>query len=175
MKLLKKTLLLVSFLMLLTPVTATENNSIEFTHEEKIPKEVVKKFLECYQNNDNQKLITLLAKDYTVTNTSEVNERTYCKYNEMSKNLKVRLKSLHSALPSFSLEIKQLLSEEDKVFAKYTISGLQKGSFLGASPTKKPVHINIQSVFTVKYGKITHMSEMWNELSIMRQIGCVVL
>ncbi len=136
---------------------------------------LVQQFFNAYSSNNVSELSQIMAKDYSIENASDIHEITYSKYSEMSKNIKVRASAMHKALPNFSLDVKEVFSNGNKVFAKTVISGLQKGQFLGTVPSNKPIHIHIYSVFTIKNDKIVKISEMWNELSIMKQLGCVVL
>lgn len=138
-------------------------------------KQVVTDFYNTLQTNDIQKLSTLLVPDYHVVNSGDLQDSSYSKFTEMSKNLKVRMIALHKALPDFKLDVSELLADGNKVLARVTISGVQKGSFLGIGPTNKPIHIKLFDVFTIKDGKIIHIAEMWNELSVMKQLGYIVL
>lgn len=136
---------------------------------------LVEDFYTAYQNNDIPVLNKIMAKNYTISNAADIHEISYSKYSEMSKNIKVRVGAMHKALPDFALEVKEIFSDGNKIFSKVVISGIQKGNFLGAAPTNKPIHINVYAVFTVENDQIVQISEMWNELSIMKQLGCVAL
>jgi steroid delta-isomerase-like uncharacterized protein len=127
------------------------------------------------QDNDIQRFGSLITPDYKVTCSGDIQDSPYSRFTEMSKNLKIRIMALHKALPEFKLEVSELFAEEDKVFAKVTISGVHKGNFLGISPTNKPILLKFFHVFTLKEGKIVHLAEMWNELSVMKQLGDIIL
>jgi predicted ester cyclase len=151
---------------------SSNNSNLELCNKNKL---VIEDFYLAYQNNDTSFFSKIMDKNYGISNAAEIHEMSYSKYSEMSKNIKVRVQAMHKALPNFSLEVKELFSDGNKVFSKVTISGIQKGEFLGTVPTNKPIHINVYAVFTVEDNKIQHISEMWNELSVMRQLGCVML
>jgi len=138
-------------------------------------RELVQKFYTALQDNDADALKELLASDYHVVNAGEVQDSSYSKFTEMSKNIKVRMLALHKALPNFTLTISDVLIDDNKALARVSISGLQQGPFLGIVPTQKPIHIKFFDLFTFKDGKISHIAEMWNELSVMRQLGYIVL
>lgn len=138
-------------------------------------KQLVMKFYDSVQNNDLQGLSSILAADYQVTNAGDIQELSYSKFTEMSKNLKIRVTALHKALPGFSLVVSEVLVDGTKVIAKSTLSGVQKGTFLGVAPTNKLIHIKCLSIFTIQDDKIKEISEMWNELSVMKQLGYIVL
>lgn len=156
-----------------TPPQTSQNNSE--SDSSNLNTLLVEDFFLAYENNDIPFINKIMAKNYSISNAADIHEMTYSKYSEMSKNIKVRIGAMHKALPEFSLQVKEIIANGNKVFAKTVISGIQKGEFLGSAPTNKPIHIHIYSVFTLEDGKIHSISEMWNELSIMKQLGCVVL
>lgn len=149
------------------------NTSGKSTYE--YNKGVVLDFYSALQDNNNEALNALLAPEYRVVNIGEVQDSSYSKFTEMSKNLKVRMTALHKALPDFKLDVSEILVDGNKALARITISGIQKGTFLGIVPTQKPLHIKFLDVLTIKDGKIIHIAEMWNELSVMKQLGYFVL
>lgn len=117
----------------------------------------------------------LLASKYGVQDSNVAFDSTYSKYDAFSKNLFTRVKSIHAALPEFTLSIFEMLAEENKVLARIQITGIQKGKFLGVEAANKPVVIKMFALFTLEDGKITHINEAWNELGVMKQIGYIVL
>jgi len=135
---------------------------------------LVNKFYEVMQNNDIQKLSSILSSDYHVSNAGDLQESSYSKFTEMSKNLPVRITALHKALPDFKLTLAELLIDGNQVLARGTLSGIQKGTFLGIAPTNKPIHIKFFNLITIKENKIVNITEMWNELSVMKQLGYIV-
>jgi steroid delta-isomerase-like uncharacterized protein len=151
----------------------TPNASGKTTYENN--RKVVLDFYNIMQTNETQGLGALITPDYRVVNAGDLQDSSYSKFTEMSKNLKIRIIALHKALPDFKLEISDLITEGDKVMARVTISGVQKGTFLGINPTNKPIHIKFFNVFTIKDGRISHLAEMWNELSVMKQLGYIIL
>lgn len=138
-------------------------------------REVVLDFFTAFKRNDTQMIGELLSPNYRVTNFGEIKETTYSKFTEMSKNLKVRISALHKALPDFDLKIEEMITERNKVMVQVSISGVQKGDFMGIAPTNKPIHLKFFATFTIRDDKIISISEMWNELNVMKQLGFIVL
>jgi predicted ester cyclase len=138
-------------------------------------KNIVLGFYKAMQDNNPDKLNSFLALDYQIINAGEVQESPYSKFTEMSKNLTIRTTALHKALPNFKLDVSEILVDGNKVLARVTISGIQKGVFLGIIPMQQPIHIKFFDLITLKDEKIVHIAEMWNELSIMKQLGYIVL
>lgn len=135
---------------------------------------LVNQFYEIMQNNDIQKLSSILSVDYHVSNAGDLQDSSYSKFTEMSKNLPVRITALHKALPDFKLTMTELLIDGNQVLARGTLSGIQKGTFLGVAPTNKPIHIKFFNIITIKDNKIVNITEMWNELSVMKQLGYII-
>lgn len=136
--------------------------------------EMIKDFYLAFQDVDNEKLSSLLSEDYQVVNISNIQDSAYTKFTTMSKNLKIRAAALKKAFPDYTLQMGDFIVDNNKVVAIVTLSGTQKGPFLGISPTNKPIHIKFVDVFKIENGKIKELSQMWNELSVMKQIGYIV-
>ncbi len=137
-------------------------------------KRIVQNFYDAFAKNDKRKLGEFLNSKYQVQDSNVIFDSSYSKYDAFSKNIALRLKSLHEALPNFELKILEILAEGNKVFVRFQIIGTQKGSFLGIEPTNKQIVIKNFSVFTIEDEKISYINEMWNELSVMKQIGFII-
>ena len=138
-------------------------------------KALVEKFYDAFETNDSRIINELLASKYGVQDSTVVFDSSYSKYDAFSKNLSIRVRALHEALPKFKLTIIEMLADGNKVLARVQIQGVQRGSFLGVAPTDKPIVIKEFAIFTIEGGKITHLNEVWNELGVMKQIGYIVL
>ena len=138
-------------------------------------KALVKDYYDAFSKNDSSALDDLLASGYGVQDSNLIFDTEYSKYDAFSKNLAVRMRSLHEALPEFNLTIIEMMAEGNKVLVRIQIQGIQKGAFLGVEPTNKPVVIKTFALFTLDGGKITHLNEVWNKLEVMKQIGFIIL
>ena len=136
---------------------------------------LVEKFYNAFEDNDPRAMNEFLASKYSVQDSTVVFDSSYSKYDAFSKNLSVRVRALHEALPKFKLTMIEIFAEGNKVIARTQIQGVQRGSFLGVEATDKPVVIKTFAIFTIEGGKITHINEVWNELGVMKQIGYIVL
>ncbi|MCK4934421.1 MAG: ester cyclase [Simkaniaceae bacterium] len=150
----------------------TPSGGVQPSHENK---KIVANFYEYLEKNDVTEIKKLLAGNFQFYDASAAYDSDYSKYDAMSKSVGVRVKALHQALPDFKLSVLEMIGEGNKVVARVMISGLQKGEFLGISPTNKPVAIKTFAIFTIEDGKISSISELWNELSVMKQIGYIIL
>lgn len=140
-----------------------------------VNKALVKDYYDAFRENNPHEMNEYLSAKYEVQDSNVVFDSFYSKYDAFSKNLNVRLRSLHQALPEFKLQIVEMIAEGNKVLTCTQIQGVQKGSFLGIEPSNKPVSIKIFTIFTIEGGKISHINEAWNELDVMKQIGYIVL
>ena len=138
-------------------------------------KAFIKEYYDAFSKNDSRSLNEVLASNYKVQDATVVFDTEYSKYDAFSKNLNVRMRALHEALPDFKLTIIETMAEGNKVLARIQIHGLQKGKFLGVEPTGKLIVIKLFSIFTIEGGKITRLNEVWNELGVMKQMGTIVL
>lgn len=71
------------------------------------------------------------------------------------------------AFPDFKLEIDNLIAKEDKVMVRYTISGTQRGHFLGLAPTNEPMTISGLDVFRLDNGKVIEHSNAAHQISAL--------
>ena len=145
------------------------------TDPESENKALVKTFYAAFEKSDVNAMNQTLAKKYNVQDSTVTFDSSYSKYDALSKNLTVRIRSLHEALPELSLQVIELMAEGNKVLARIQIQGVQRGPFLGVEGTNKPVVIKAFAIFTIEGGKITHINETWNELGVMKQIGYIIL
>ena len=138
-------------------------------------KALVQTFYEAFSQNDAQKIGEILAQNYKVQDLTVTFDSTYSRYDAFNKNIIIRMKALQTALPHFTVTTNETIAEGNKVLARVQISGIQRGPFLGIEPTNKPVHIKMLTIFTIEEGKIVFIKEMWNEFSVMKQLGTIVL
>jgi predicted ester cyclase len=64
-----------------------------------------------------------------------------------------------SAFPDYTLTVESLIVKGDRVMARYTISGIHKGEFMGMAPTSERITIAGIDVFRLDNGKIV---EHWD-------------
>lgn len=76
-----------------------------------------------------------------------------------------------SAFPDAQAITEDLVAEGDRVVERYTLTGTNTGSFLGAPPTGKPIRTGSIAIYRLKDDKIV---EHWGEhdgLGVMMQLG----
>ncbi len=75
--------------------------------------------------------------------------------------------------PDLHWTIEDTIAEEDKVVACWTISGTQKGEYLGIPATNKKVSVDGITIHHVANGKIMDSYSNWDALGMMQQLGVV--
>ena len=72
-------------------------------------------------------------------------------------------KYLHERFTDWVLHLYDVISEEDKVVARFTIDGTHVGEWHGISPTNKRVQVHGIDIFRISNGRIV---EQWVEIDI---------
>lgn len=71
----------------------------------------------------------------------------------------------HRGFSDVSVQINDVLGEEDKVSLRKTITATHTGEFMGKQPTGKKVELNVIEIDIVKDGKIT---DHWSKNDFMQ-------
>lgn len=75
------------------------------------------------------------------------------------------------AFPNLSLKINDIFSSDDKVVAYWTATGTHKGELQGIPPSGKNFNVTGISIYTLKDNKITFVTQVWDRLALLEQIG----
>jgi len=77
-----------------------------------------------------------------------------------------------TAFPDFSMEIVDLVAEEEKVAAHFRCSGTHLGEWMGRPPSGRRFQdVDEIYIFRVRNGKLTDATGVEDNLSRMRQLG----
>jgi steroid delta-isomerase-like uncharacterized protein len=79
--------------------------------------------------------------------------------------------SNRGAFPDLQLTIDDLVAEQDKVVARFTVSGTHKAEFLGHRPTGKRAQVSGISVFYIAGDKIREVWGVIDSAGLMEQLG----
>jgi steroid delta-isomerase-like uncharacterized protein len=72
------------------------------------------------------------------------------------------------AFPDFTNEIEEIISEEDKAFARLTYRGTHRGEIFGIAPTGRPIQYAGAGVFKFsgdKIGEVWVLGDIYNLIS----------
>jgi steroid delta-isomerase-like uncharacterized protein len=75
--------------------------------------------------------------------------------------------------PDLQWTIDDLIAEEDKVVARWTMSGTHKGEYLGVPATNKKVSVDGITIHHITNGKIMDSYSNYDALGMMQQLGVV--
>ena len=81
--------------------------------------------------------------------------------------------ALIAAFPDQHTETLALIAEGDKVAQHFTVSGTDKGGFLGAPPTGKSYKVPGISIFRIADGKIVEHWGVFDQLGVLQQLGMI--
>ncbi len=69
--------------------------------------------------------------------------------------------------------IEDIIAENDKVVACWTLSGTHRGDFMGIPATNKKVSVDGMTIHHIAGGKIMDSFSNWDALGMMQQLGAV--
>ncbi len=78
-----------------------------------------------------------------------------------------------AAFPDLEIAVDHLVADEDNVAIAYTITGTQKGSFMGVPATGRKVEARGMQIARFEGGKIVERWGSSDELGILKQIGAL--
>lgn len=77
------------------------------------------------------------------------------------------------ASPDFKFELKQIVSEGDKVWVYGTYSGTHKGDWLGIPATGKAYKMDAVDIFRVQDGKLAEHWDVLDVYNLFKQLGVI--
>jgi predicted ester cyclase len=83
--------------------------------------------------------------------------------------------AFRSAVPDLHCKIEDLLLSGDKVTARLTFTGTQKGEFMGHPATGRPVKFFAIDILRIRGGRIVEDWHLEDNLSLLEQLGVVSL
>jgi steroid delta-isomerase-like uncharacterized protein len=80
---------------------------------------------------------------------------------------------MRTGFPDIQWSLDDLVAEDDRVAARFTIRATHTGPFFGVPPSGKAIVGQSTSFYRIKDGKITEDYGMPDMFGILRQIGAV--
>jgi ketosteroid isomerase-like protein len=135
-------------------------------------KELIATFYDAIERGDEAALQACLGEECSIRDLSSPYAHSrFALGTTPAKHLTL----LHAAFPSLSIRHIYCCVEGNCVSSLVHIQGIHKGPFLGIERTNRPVSIRLCAFFTIEEGRIVAIDEMWNERSVMKQIGYMAL
>jgi steroid delta-isomerase-like uncharacterized protein len=92
-------------------------------------------------------------------------------YSPDRDGLKKSISEFRSAVPDLQVKVEDLITEGDKVVARWTSSGTQKGELMGIPPTNKKVSMVGITICRIENGKIVEEWSQADFAGLMQQLG----
>ena len=77
------------------------------------------------------------------------------------------------AFPDIHFEIDEIITEDDTVVARWTLSGTHSGPFLGIPPTGRTIRVSGMSLDHLENGVLVSGFDGWDNLGLRQQLGVV--
>lgn len=120
-------------------------------------KALVYQWLEAWRTNNLALLDELFTQDYAVNGNVVGVE-----------GVKQAIQYLHAVFADISAEVDELVVEDDKVAARWTVRGRQVGDFMGIPPTGKYVELQGINIYRVRDGKLSENHERTNVAEVIQ-------
>jgi steroid delta-isomerase-like uncharacterized protein len=79
--------------------------------------------------------------------------------------------AMRTSFPDLSVSVDQLVTDDDKIAIAYTITGTQKGEFMGVPPTGRKIRARGVQIARFQNGKMVERWGSSDQLGILEQIG----
>ena len=89
------------------------------------------------------------------------------------KGAKQVFSKVRMAFPDLRITVEDAVAEGDKVVSRVTMRGTHKGEFAGIAPTGKQATMEVIEIARIAGGKIVERWGLFDEASLMRQLGVV--
>lgn len=86
---------------------------------------------------------------------------------------RVFFEGLRAAFPDLSVALDTLVADEDSIAIAYTLTGTQKGPFMGIAPTGRRMKSRGMQISKFKDGRMVERWGSSDELGMLRQLGSV--
>jgi steroid delta-isomerase-like uncharacterized protein len=78
-----------------------------------------------------------------------------------------------TAFPDFNVSIDDMIAEGDKIVARTTWNGTQKGEFMGIPPSGKRVSFDVIDIIRLSGGKFVEHWGVMDSSAMMQQLGVI--
>ena len=82
---------------------------------------------------------------------------------------------MRASFPDIQWTVEELISEGDKVAARFTMRGTHRGQFMGVPPTEKAITVQALNIYHLKNGQIIKEYGAPDMLGLLAQIGALPL
>ena len=80
---------------------------------------------------------------------------------------------MRAGFPNIQWSLDELVAEDDKVAARFTMRGLHQGEFFGVPPSGKKIEVKAMNFYRIADGKFVEEHGQPDLLGLLQQIGAV--
>lgn len=167
--------LLISSLFVGMVATAANNMPATDTQVQQNIQTVEAFYKAAADKNDND-INRFFVPNYRLVDLGVLKKLANANVSLKSSDVAQRVMSARKIFPDMTVKVNDIFGQGNKVFADVTIAGHQQAEFLGIAPTGKMITMRWFVVFTFdQNGKIVESTQLDDELSVMDQLGYIVL
>lgn len=122
-------------------------------------------FDEVFNKGNISVLDEVLDPNVTILDPALQNPKSGVNY---LKEVETRYKT---AFKNKQIRINNMISTEDRVVVEWVCNGTHTGEFMGYAPTNKTFKITGISIYQMKNGKIMKITQSWDRLGLLDQLG----
>ena len=79
----------------------------------------------------------------------------------------------YTGFPDLAHNIKDVITDGNKVVVRFTLTGTHTSNFMGIPPTNKSINVSAIAILDVVDGKVKEVNGEFNQMSLMQQLGLV--
>ena len=87
------------------------------------------------------------------------------------EGVKQIVRAIKSAFPDVQFRAEDVLAEGDRVAARFTMKGTQRGEFMGVPATNKPIVVTGIDIVRFENGKAVEHWHEWSGMELLQQLG----
>lgn len=87
------------------------------------------------------------------------------------EGVKQIVRAIKSAFPDVQFRAEDVLADGDRVAARFTMKGTQRGEFMGVPATNKPIVVTGIDIVRFANGKAVEHWHEWSDMELLQQLG----
>ena len=80
---------------------------------------------------------------------------------------------MRGGFPDIQWTLEEMIAEDDKLAARFTMRGTHRGTFFGVPPTGKPIVVQAMNFYRLSRGQFVEERGQPDRLALLQQIGAV--
>lgn len=138
------------------------------TAEEKQNKTTIERIFNEFVNQGNEATF-----DELVDANFIENEKLPPGFEHSKEGVKQLFRAFRGGFPDLNFKIDELIAADDRVVARLTVTGTNKGQFMNMTATGKKVSYDAIDIFRLSNGKVIEHWGISDNLAMMTQLGVI--